>query len=112
MHLFDCRNRLQATRDIRLVGDHDKHKTSALQLFQTRNCIGQNFKFIHGPGGSWLTVGDECPIEDAVPVQKDCPRSSFNHRTNSHLVCACLSAGWETNKCQTIAWKTSACGVP
>ena len=62
-------------------------------------------------GAPGLPLETQRLIEDAVPVQKDCRRSWLNHRTDSRFVPTCLSAGCETNKCQTVAWKASACGV-
>src|ERR1700683_178324 len=111
MHLLDHHDRLSATRDIRLVRDDDERETPPLPLFETRCCIRENTKLIHSPRGAWLTSGDERLIENAVSVQKHCPRSSLNHSTGSHFVCTCLSAGCETNKCQRVPWNASVCGV-
>src|SRR5271155_5039363 len=109
MHLVERPNRLPATSEVRLVGDDDERETPPFQLFQTRQPVRRNNELVHIPGGAGLTVGDQRLVEDAVPVQKDCPRSRPNHRTDSRFVSTCLGAGCETNKCQTVAWKASAC---
>src|SRR5580700_9554377 len=105
MHLFDSRHRLPAARGIGLVGYNDERETMALQLFETRCSIRRDNELFDGQRGAGLTVRDKRLIEDAVPVEKHGPRSRLDH------VFACLSAGCETNKCQMVPWKASACGV-
>jgi hypothetical protein len=47
-----------------------------------------------------LPVADHWPVEHTIPVQEHRALSYF---VLSHFVCAVLSAGCETNKCQMTA---------
>ena len=46
-------------------------------------------------------------VEDTIAVQEN----GAPHRTDSHLASAVFKSGCETSRCQTTAWKASACGV-
>src|ERR1700738_41684 len=65
-----------------------------------------------GPMRRFIGAGhgiEHVAVEYAIAVQED--RSTAAHTTDSHFISCRLSAGCDTTRCQTTAWKASVCGV-
>jgi hypothetical protein len=96
----------RAARNVRLVRDDEQHETGLAQRLQRRLRIARDVEL---PQVGWIrqAVANDRVVHDAVAIEKD----GAPQRTVSHFVSAVLSAGWDTIRCQTTAWKASACGV-
>ena len=108
VHGFDCFPGLCAAPDIGLIRDHDQEKSGVLQLFTAFRDAGIKLELDEIRGRKGESVADHRTIENAVAIEKN---GALTYFVLSHFVCAVFSAGCETSKCQTTAWKASACGV-
>lgn len=100
VHGLDDLAALRSPAHIRLVSHYDEKKAG---VFQLRACLGGirvELELLNLRGRKWTACADHWPVEHAVPVEED--RALF-YFVLSHFVCAVLSAGCETNKCQTTA---------
>jgi hypothetical protein len=100
VHRLDDLAALCSPAHIRLISDYDEKKAG---LFQLRACLGGfrvELELLNPRGRKRTAFTAHWPIEHAVPVQED--RAPF-YVVLSHFVRAVLSAGCETNKCQTTA---------
>lgn len=108
VHRLDGFAACSAPADIRLIRHDDEKKASRFQLRAGANCIRVKLELVDPRGRKGAPVANHWPVQHAIPVQEDRALSYF---VLSHFVCAVLSAGCETNKCQTTAWNASVCGV-
>ncbi len=100
VHGFNDLPGLSAAAHIGLVGHHDEEETGFLQFFATLNDAGIELEILNPSRRIRKSVADHRPVEHSVPIQKDRALCYF---VLSHFVCAALSAGWETKRCQTTA---------
>ena len=99
--------RQRAARDVGLIGDDDQQKAAGLEEGEGFGHAGQNLELLGSTRRIGLAVTLERAVEHAVAVEKH----GALQRRDSHLVGAAFTAGCVTNRCQTTAWKASACGV-
>jgi hypothetical protein len=100
VHRLDDLARERPAPDIRLVRDGDKKEPGFLELRTAVNDVRIKLEVIKARWRLGKPIAHPRPIEHAVPIQEDGTPPYF---VLSHFVCALLSAGWETNKCQTTA---------
>ena len=108
VHRFDNLAALHSTTNIRLISDHHEKKADGLELRAALHDVRIKLELVDLRGRKRTALSNHWPIEHAVPVQKD---GALLYFMLSHFVGAVLSAGCETNKCQTTAWNASVCGV-
>ena len=87
-----------AARDVGLVGDHNQQVARLFEAAQRLGRIGVDRKLVQSGGRMRRAVAHDAPVEHPVAIQED-----GLHRTDSHLVSACLSAGCVTSRCQITA---------
>lgn len=106
---LDRLERNRASGNVRLIGDHDKLETEALQLVEGFAYARQDLDLINCRRRPRYAVGsDQAPIEYAVTVKEDRGRTQ---RIDSHFMAFACTRGWDTRRCHTSAWKLSVWGV-
>ena len=100
VHCLDGFAALGSPADIRLIRHDDEKKASRFQLRAGADGFRVKLELVDPRGRKGAPVANHWPVEHAIPVQEDRALSYF---VLSHFVCAVLSAGCETNKCQTTA---------
>ena len=100
VHRFDGCLGLSSASHIGLVGNGNEQEPGRLQTgARFRNAIIKiKLRDTHRRIGTSLS--DHRTVQNSIAIEKDCAPPHF---VLSHLVCAILSAGWETNRCHTTA---------
>ena len=91
-----------------LVGNYHEKKSGGFETLAADQDILVKFKFLHVLWRIWTAVSDEGPVEHAVAIEEN---SAARYFVLSHFVCATLSFGWLTKRCQTTARNASEFGV-
>jgi hypothetical protein len=105
--IFDVLAAGDAARHIRLIRDHHQQEAGGFQSRQGRGRIRVDLHFGGSDRRVGLAIADQRARQHAVAIQEH----GALHRSDSQRVSAAFSAGCETSRCQTTAWKASACGV-
>ena len=104
-----------AAPDVGLVGRDDEQKAGLLERAAAGGDPFVQPELLDRARRERLPIPDDLDVQRSVPVQEDCGPQRHPPQglaaTDSHFVWFTLRSGWETKRCQTTAWKASACGV-
>ncbi len=111
VYLFQFFQRTFALGIVGLVGNQKEEVACRLQPGKRFESVGREHE-IFRTSGRFVLPG--CGIENiavqyAITVQKYSAPSTY--LVDSHFISFFLRPGWETIRCQTTAWNSSACAV-
>src|SRR4029077_21100419 len=104
MHRLDYLAPLCASVNVGLIRDHDQQKARGIELLTTRGQVFVDFEVLYAGRGIGPALTHERSVEYAVAIEEN---SATRYFVLSHFVCATLSFGWLTKRCQTTAWNAS-----
>jgi hypothetical protein len=110
MHALDFRSILNASRDVRLVGNNNYQESRSFEIEKCGSSTRHDPHLFQRRRRIRFTISNDGSDNYAVTVQENCwtpVHMAATAAAASHFVSACFSAGCDTMRCHTTAWNAS-----